>query len=80
MANLDDNIIVTREFSVSHFCQAEIEFHLLTDCKVSLFLVLELRILLSIIQIPDFVAFFFMSLSLFSVESLQHLILRSLNC
>ena len=29
--------------------------------------------------IPDFVAFFFMSLSLFSVESLQHLILRSLN-
>lgn len=33
-----------------------------------------------IIQIPDFVAFFFMSLILFSVESLQHLILRSLNC
>ena len=32
-----------------------------------------------IMLIPDFVAFFFMSLSLFSVESLQHLILRSLN-
>lgn len=64
------------------FWQAEkIDFHF-TDCRCLCFQFKRKNIADHsqwIMLIPDFVAFFFMSLSLFSVESLQHLILRSLN-
>ena len=74
-------VIVTGDFSVPCFCQAERKYHHLTDCTVSLFPVFSIADhSQSIIQIPDFVAFFFMSLSLLSVEILQHFILRSLKC
>ena len=59
----------------------KIDFHF-TDCRYLCFQFKRKNIADHsqwIMLIPDFVAFFFMSLSLFSVESLQHLILRSLN-
>ena len=59
----------------------KIDFHF-TDCRCLCFLFKRKNIADHsqwIMLIPDFVAFFFMSLSLFPVESLQHLILRSLN-